>query len=669
MGVTIGAENPRLESGGHEMENKLYLYSIMPLDAEHVEETCQDIRSQYESGAATCALMCMTLVPEGNPPIDKAGQYCAVYDRVRDRLAEMGLDCGILVQASIGHGYPLNQMFGFQRCIGLSNGEALNKVCPYDENFRSHFRSVMRTLALHKPASIMVDDDFRLMHCVSGHGCACPLHMAEFNRRAGTNMTREELYRHTQGTSEEDRRYTKIFIETQGDSIIGAARAMREGIDSVDPSLPGSFCACGPAAEFAGEVAQILAGKGNPVIVRMNNGMYTWPGARRLTTKMMYAAVQKAVLEGKVDVLLDESDTCPQNRYSTGAQTVHAHLTGSILEGARGAKHWITRMHAFEPDSGKAYRAILAKNRGFYEALADLYPSLSWQGCRIPISSVPGYGFPSSPAAESMEGWPVCVLERLGLPLYFSPREGGAVFMDGPADELFTDEQLRALFKGPVFLASDTAMRLNARGFGDLTGVDIKPWTGAHPSAENLFINGNDCNVQEQVCELIPCHDGVRAESEVYHLRDGHIKEPLFPGVTVYDNPLGGRSVVFSGTPQAEFSFSKGFAFLNESRKKQLIHLLDEVNCLPVYYPGDAEMYLKAALCPNGEQLVALFNLGLDPLEDVELAVKKPVAAVEQLCADGTRRAVPFEKTQEGIVVNTPVNTLNPVVLFLKYED
>ncbi len=644
----------------------MYLYSIMPLDEAHIEETCQDIRAQYESGVATCALMMMTLVPEGDPPIDKVGQYGRIYDKVRDRLAEMGLKCGILVQASIGHGYPLNQMFGFQPYIGLSNGEAANKVCPYDENFRNHFREVMRRLAEHRPETIMVDDDFRLMHCISGHGCACPFHMAEFNRRAGTNMTREELYRHTQGVSEEDRRYTKIFIETQGDALIGAAKAMREGIDSVDPSLPGSFCACGPAAEFAGEIAQILAGRGNPVIVRLNNGMYSWPGARCLTSKMLYAAAQREVLKGKVDVLLDESDTCPQNRYSTGAQTVHTHLTASILEGAQGAKHWITRLNAFEPNSGKAYRAILARHRGFYEAMAALYPALEWQGCRIPLTNVPGYGFPSSPVVDSIDGWAVCVLERLGLPLYFSAQPGGAAFMEGPADLPFEDEAIRELFKGPLFLAADTAMRLNERGFGDLTGVEVRPWTGAQPSAERLFINGNDCPVQKNVCELLPACEGVRAESEVYHLHDGHERVPLFPGVTVYDNPLGGRSVVFSGTPQAAFHFTEGFSFLNESRKKQLIRLLDEVDQLPVYYPGDAEMYLKTALGPQGERLVALFNLGFDPLEEIELVVKGALHSVERLTDNGARAAVDFEKQGEHWLIKTPVYTLNPVILFLK---
>jgi hypothetical protein len=100
------------------MEN----YSIMPLFEDHVEEVCQDIKAQYESGAATCALFCVKLVPEGVPAIDKARQQGEIYKLFRDRLAEMGLECGILVQCTIGHGYPLNEQNGFQDYIPLNGG-------------------------------------------------------------------------------------------------------------------------------------------------------------------------------------------------------------------------------------------------------------------------------------------------------------------------------------------------------------------------------------------------------------------------------------------------------------------------------------------------------------------------------------------------------------------
>lgn len=88
-------------------------------------------------------------------------------------------------------------------------------------------------------------------------------HMAEYNRRAGTNMTREELYAHTQGSSEEDKRYTQIYVDVQRDGIVSAVKAMREGLDEVDPSIQGivsgiyvtTFC------EFSGDTGVFLRGK------------------------------------------------------------------------------------------------------------------------------------------------------------------------------------------------------------------------------------------------------------------------------------------------------------------------------------------------------------------------------------------------------------------------
>lgn len=649
----------------------LHLYSIVPLDTidEHLEDICQDIRLQYETGVSNMALAMMTLVPEGNPPIDKAGIMCAQYERLRGRLSEMGLECGILVQASIGHGWTLNHMFPFQRYTNLTDGKEVNVVCPYDEGFRQHFKSVMATVTKSRPASIMVDDDFRLMFR-PGKGCACPLHMAAFNKLAGTNMTREELYEHTKGTSEEDIRYTNLFIETQRDALLGAAKAYREGVDSVDPSMPVSFCACGSGAEFADEIAHILAGEGNPVVVRLNNGSYTAAGPRWFSTIMHRAAAQAAVLEGKVDVLLAETDTCPQNRYSTAAQMVHAHFTGTILEGARGAKHWITRLHTHEPGSGAAYRKKLGKYRGFYEKLAEMTPTLKWLGCRMPVSATPGYGFGCSPDITETNGWSSCVLERMGLPMYFSSKPGGAVFLDGPGDAFMTDDELLDLFRGPLFLAAETALRLNERGFKAYTGVDVKPWNGVNTSGEILHINGNTCSAQHKICELIPLNDEVTAESTVYHLRDGKTREPLFPGVTSYKNKLGGTTFVFSGTPKTKYNLIEAFAFLTESRKLQLTDLLKRTGCLPVYYPEDAEVYFRAAECGDGSLFCALFNIGMDALDEIPLAADRSVSRVQKMQPDGTLSDCSFRAVGESggyttYAIDASAAALEPVILIL----
>ncbi len=637
----------------------MYNYSIVKSDPDHIEEVCRDIVRQTREGITDLALVSMTLVPEGDPAIDKAAIEGKSYALCRDRLKEEGVDLGILVQATIGHGYKLNSDFGFQHVIDMKAGDRRFVACPYDEGFRDYLRKTFKTLAELSPKTIMVDDDFRLMQR-PGKGCACPLHMKAVSRLAGREVTREEIAEAILGENK-DETLKNIFIETQRDSLLGGAKAMREGIDAVDPTLPASFCCVGAATEFAAEIAGVLAGKGNKPMVRINNGNYTPAGAKRLNEHLYRAAKQIAVLKKYgVDTILAETDTCPQNRYSTSAQNLHAHFTGTILEGATGAKHWITRLAAFEPKAGEAYRKKLAENNGFYHTLSDLVPQIKWQGACTPVSdSEDHFG-----GALAKYGWPVCVFERLGLPCFYAPDSAahGAIFMEDVDVNLRTNEELLKLFTKTVALSGKAAQLINERGLSAYTGVEVKPWTGVNLSGE-LFEDGNRCSAQVDAFELIPAKDEVKSLSTVYHLKDGKEKQPLFPGVTSFKNPAGGTTVVFCGDPNTQFLYLTAFSFLNETRKAQLIKLLKETGNLPVYYPDDMEMLLRAGELPDGALFVAAFDISLDRADTLPLMVEGEVKAVEQLTPTGEWKEVSFTADGSRIEVNTPVYTLEPIVL------
>ena len=651
---------------------KLHNYTIMPLDTDHLEEICEDIKHQYENGTATCALFMMTLVPEGNPPVDKVGILCKKYDLFRDHLAEMGLGSGVLVQASIGHGWVLSEMYPYQSYTGIDSGDTVRVVCPYDEGFRDYIKHAFTVIASHKPDTIMLDDDFRLLSARLG-GCGCPLHVARFNELwgEGASFTREEISAMLDDPGEIGDRANEIFICTQHEAMIDCARLMREGIDSVDPSLPGTFCCVGNNVECAAEIAEILAGEGNPRVVRLNNGHYTQPCNHNFSNVFRNAAESIAKLRDRVDVILAETDTCPQNRYSTSAMSLHTHFTGTLLEGARGAKHWITRLHAWEPESGAAYRRILGKYRGFYEALADIVPHLYHRGCCIPVTGTPQ--FDRRKVSGGSGGWSNCVLERMGLPFYFSSEPSGIVCLDGAADAIYSDKQMESVLSGNVFLASDTAKRLIDRGFGDDLGVDVRDWTGKQPSYEMLPYRNNECSVQCGIRELVPMSDAVIEHSTVYHSVSRVNPERLFPGATVYNNARGGKAFVFCGTPNVHYSLTTSFSFLNQSRKQQLIDMMRMAGQLPAYYAGDEEVYFRAANIDaaanvdDGSLFCAVFNLGMDPIDAITLGCETVPQKMEMLDCDGTRKAVTFTVNEEAktVTVDTPAYTLAPVILFL----
>lgn len=650
------------------MKNKLHLYSIVSYNQpEHVDEICEDIRQQYESGVMTCALFSMNLVPEGNPVADKVGAFCRKYKLFKDKLDEMNVPNGVLVQASMGHGRKLAHAAPFQKIIGIKENYTPDVYCPLDESFREHMKGVLAHIASLKPDSIMIDDDTRLVGARKGRGCACPLHMARFNALAKTALSREELLEKLGKKDAEAKKLNDIFVRVQRESMEELAKAMREGIDSVDPTIPGTLSVTG-GHEAGAEMAQILAGEGNPSVLRIGSGNYTPAGARNQSRVALRTARQISCYKGKVDVILAETDTCPQNRYSTGAHSLHTHFTDSILVGANGAKHWITRLGAYEPESGKAYRKILGKNRGFYETLAELVPTLSWRGFKIPVPEENIidvcceniYELPNT-------GWATCVLERLGLPMYFSSENGGVSCLNGDSDSELGDEKIMEILKGKVFLASDTAKNLINRGFGKYLGVDVREWTGEKaPTTELLEVNGNRTGVQMQRKELVPASNKTIVDSKVLHSLTGESFEYLFPGTTVCKNELGGTVVVFCGTPMAEFNYLQAFSFLNYSRKQQIIRLAKNMGELPAYYPGDQEVYLRAADMEDGTLFVAAINISLDPMEELSLVFEKEVSKIEKLTPDGKREEVSFKKEGEEYILDAPCNILDPLILFVK---
>ena len=643
-------------------------FSVLPLSLDHFEERVLDICESVKAGVYTTPIFSMTLVPEGNPVWDKVGKLAKIYCRYRDRLLEFGIESAILVQSSLGHGYPITPN-PFLRYVNLTDGEEPFVCCPLDENFIEHFSGVLRTLAALKPAAIMLDDDFRLM-MRPGYGCACARHMAEFNRRAGLNMSRAELYRHLTSHKKEDR-LSRIFAETQRDSLIKAAKAFRGAIDSVDASIQGINCTSGNICESVEYTNKIFAGKGNPTMVRIPNGIYAPINVRGFSDLMRQSAVCKSKLRhAGIDIILSETDTIPFNRYAKSARYLHSHYTASMLDGLCGAKHWLTRMSAYEPRSGAAYREILAKHRGMYEKLSELSDKIRWVGAASAFVEQFDYDF-SSPekGRHHTNVFAEKVFERMGIPFFYSDEKENAAFLEGDIVSDLSNKKIEELFRGSVFLDGYSAKMLCERGFGHLLGVSVTEWDLGTVTQETF--DGTlhtSCTKQKNHKKLTVTDEKTEVLSHNCLRQDGKAKL-LAPAVTVLERAEGKITAVFSGSPDAEFDYTEGFAFLNETRKSQLISLLRRAGALPVYVDGDAEICLRAGLLPGGELLLAIFELGIDPLEELPLFLEKTPESIEIMLPDGSFAPVIFKKSGENLyTLNVRVEPLYPVILKITFS-
>ena len=644
----------------------LYTFSVTPMLENHFEERVKDIADMVRRGTIYMPLFCMTLTPEGDPVWDKATDMCRIYARYRDALVKEGVDTGILVQASLGHGYDITPN-PFQKYINLNDGQEAFVCCPEDEAFIEHFKGVIRKLAMEKPKAIMLDDDFRLM-MRPGRGCACPYHMAEFNKRAGTDMTREQLYAHLCAHPKTDR-LARIYEETQRDSLIKAATAFRAVIDEIDPTIQGINCTSGDICESVIYTNKIFAGKGNPTMVRVPNGSYAPITVRGFSGMMAKAAICGSRLKKHgIQIRLAETDTIPFNRYAKSSRHLHAHFAASMLDGLSGAKHWLTRTSAFEPASGKAYRDILAQHRGMYEKLADYSEEIRWVGINSAFVEQTMMDFGSENCWRNHDNYFITKnIERMGLPFFFSDEVQKASFFEGDLINDMTDEQIQAAFEGgSVFVDGEAAQLLCARGYGDKLGVNVSEWDLGLVTGELLNEEGDTCTKQKNLRKIAITDEKAQPLTWSCLRADGGQRK-LAPAVTVLERAEGKISVVFCGSPNADFNYMEGFSFLNESRKAQLVSLLQRAGALPVYVPGDDEVCFRAGYLADGALLAAVFEMGVDPMEEIPLYLEKEPRSVSMILPDGSEQIVEFEKTGEDMYsVKARAENMYPVFLLIR---
>ena len=648
------------------MSKKLITYSIMMTQINNdsqIYEICNDIENQYKNGVCNLAVFFVRINPDSVPIKDKLSYYLNNYKIIKVELDKRGLKSGILVQSTIGHGAYKTEV-PFTEYVRFTDGKGDGIVCPLDSDFQQYVYDCYVKIASCHPSAILLDDDFRLIHR-PGKGCACKNHMARFNKVAGTNLSREELYNIVTTDHEKSEEYTKKFVEVEFETLKEFARLIRSAIDSVDPSIQGVLCSGG---DNSVDLAKIVAGKNNPTIIRLGNANYSYNSTSGFTYNMFRAAKQ-AVEYAEADYLLAETDTTPHHRYSKTAKQLHSHYVGSILEGLKGAKHWITRLSAsdeIEWQSGLAYRKILTKNAGLYQTLANLVDGIKWHGFKIPVPKTKQFTFKKSITSELNTFGEKC-FERLGFPMYFSHKKGGITCFVDNNDVFFNDLELLEELKGNAIFSGESAKKIGERGFEKYLGVKVEEYDGElKPSADQIYVTNKLVEVPVKYKKLTALNKSVVETSKLVYndFEKGLIN--LGSGTLEYKNEFNGNMVVFCGTPNGEATYIQGYSFLNHARKLQFVNILKNSGEPVIYYAGDENMYLKTGTLKDGRNLTSLINLCYDEVENLELVYPNKPNKVSFIDGSGEIKEIPFTYENGSIKTSITLYCLDTLILIIE---
>lgn len=613
---------------------KRNMINVTPMIPGFEKETAADLIRMFRKGVIQSAMFICSLVPEGDPVSDKADRLAELYRKQKVALGKCGMPVGILIQSMIGHGWVPAEKAPFQK-FTYADGQTPYVFCPLDPGFQAYVRASIRTVAQLKPDFFMMDDDTR-MHSGRG-GCFCPLHMKEFNRRIRKKYSPAQL----KEALLKDDALAEVWDKFQQEGLFEMVRRIRAEFDAVDPSIQGMFCTCNGDIRHAPAMAEILAAKGAPPVLRINNPEYLYMHEKpnEVIAWMQKTAVQKAHAPEECTILV-ETDTCCHNRCFTSATTIHALYTWSLLNGCSGGKLWITDTAEYSPATGKAYRKKLAEYSGFYDAVYEMEPE--WQGVVSPLIPYPKFNVAAHPwGMTGYTSWNTDCFGFLGLPHAYVKDPGPDTVIALCESEVgfATDEQLKTYLKRNVLLDGGAALALTKRGFGDRIGVRAEEWD----LPEATFEKTVDGMTMQKVCpgvKLTPVSRKSAVRSCLFHSPFRHAKEsePLAPGAVRFENRFGGTVLTVSGKLPGEYWFASA-GLLNPYRKEFLRKELG----LRIWYAGDAPLALHTFM-DRGHQTICAFNLGLDPLNRLELSGLPEGAGLEKLSPRGTWKPAVFEK-------------------------
>ncbi len=638
--------------------SEVVLLNIAPMLPGRAAEITDDIADLARRQIITRNAFMMTLTPEGEPVIDKAAVLAERYRKFQILLrSKTDVSCGILLQASLGHGWEPDQPASGQKFI-TGDGRTPYIFCPLDPGFRTYLERSIHTLAKLKPDFFMLDDDFRML--TGRNGCFCPLHVNDFNRQTGQNYTAESLHAAIRQHSE----VAVAYDQWQLESLRQVAVIIREAIDREAPGTPCSFCQCSDDVRHALPIAEILSG-GEPPTIRINNALYLRETQRTIPEWVQFTMRQIAYLSEDT-VIFNEPDTCPQNRYSMSAAMLHFHLTASLLLGCRGGKLWITRLGAYEPESGRAYRRILSEHSQYYRKLTAL--GFRPDGVLSPLPVKPPFQFPPNAHQTYPNGnWATRVFGVMGIPFYFGKADapGQITAISGDDCDVLSDAEIAGLLKHHVLLDGEAARKLTDRGFAETMGFTARVWDLAKPSVEiepGREAIGSGSGARPAV--LTPCPGKpVKIISELRHQSNALSgdSEYLAPGALVTTSPGGNRIAVIAASV-VPYGFNS-FAMLNETRRNMFGTLFNELGGVPVRYMGDAELMVWCGHDKTQNRIVVLTALSPDGADSPTLEFAQIPHGIELLSPDGSWHKIPFAVRDSQITMQTPVRPLVPTVL------
>lgn len=593
-------------------------------------------------------------------PLDNYARRMELATRRLDAFRRAGVpSAGINVLCTIGHvneAWSYMPPLPFQPMVGHDGGVSTSCACPNTPEMRAYVRAKYELAAKAGPDFIWVDDDIRMNNHGVAWGCFCPACLELFAKKAGRRFAREELVKAFDDPAEG--RLREWWVEQNVESIESLLADVAAAIRGVDPKIATGLMTCGPGwTTYSGQALDRWFAALGATRARPGGGFYTDATPVAMYHKALECGRQRAPLPAAAADVQYELENFPYQRLKKSATAVVNECSLALAYGMNGvafnmlgsptAREDILPWVKCIPPARPIWERWVEHTAGL--PTAGLHPA--WSSQLMARRAVrPGECWLGR-APEHDINLPD-VLGEIGLPLA-ADAPGCGVVLCGRVAEAFSDSELKAMLSGGVLMDSTALDVLAGRGLGRLTGVRLAERldNGLRERFTDDVINGRaaggfrdariefwgDAKGMGDVLE--PVAAGVR----VLTMIEGYFCRPQGPGMTAFENELGGRVVVMGYAP---------WMFLHSAGKRlQLQNAADWISrdAVPVRVNETVPLVSVARVSADRRRgAVMLLNAGMDAVSEATVHVRLPVRRARLLALGQDERTLEVQPEATG---------------------
>lgn len=423
------------------------------------------------------------IFPNLTPMDDRKKQAEICAERIAE-LHQKGITAGLNVWPSLNL-YPVERKFypDMPRMVGI-DGKVIDTVaCPTSKEFTDYLCEKYTILAKAKPDFIWVDDDMRFTHTDGNYPCFCERCVKGFKNGAFEN--RSQL---VAALNNPENRDLRIAWSSYGaDRLAALCAALRAAVDRVDENIDLALMTVGAThTTFSGDyiskcMTALRSKRGRP-----GHDCYS----DRQPDKLMWKALEvgRQVLEYPETVtdILWEEDSHPQGQLIKSFKTRQNEISLALMMGCNGVAfnhaamngdidkrlgREVDALHLLRP----RWEKFLAFSMGL--PLKGMWPHHDWfmtAKAKKEYAWLKENPFGEGPKADCDISLPG-LLGPFGIALTTQRQNASATLLSGKTITAFTEEELKEVFSGNVYMDADALAALEEMGYAHWAGVKINP--------------------------------------------------------------------------------------------------------------------------------------------------------------------------------------------------